>query len=85
MVPSQFGAAGGRSDAWKAADIEEFEPPAEKRRALSWRVNLATIPTAQQLLNAISDWREKRKALEEKWNCLPVEVQAVMKSPDTLD
>jgi hypothetical protein len=78
-------ATGGHSDAWKAADIEDLEPAAEKRSALSWRIGLAAIPTARQLLDAIGDWREKRKALDEKWNCLSPDVQAVMKSPDTVD
>jgi hypothetical protein len=85
MVLSQFGASGGRSDAWKTADIEELDPLIEKRKALSWRVSLTAVPTAQQLLDAICDWREKRKLLDEKWSCLPADVQAVMKSPDALD
>jgi hypothetical protein len=85
MFLSQFGASGGRSDAWKTADIVELEPPVEKAKALSWRVSLTALPTAQVLLDAVRDWREKRTLLDEKWGCLTAEIQAVMKSPDTLD
>ena len=85
LVLSQFGAAGGRSDAWKRAEIEELEPLSDKHAPLRWQISLAAMPTARQLLDAIGDWREKRVKLEEQWNQLSPEVQSVLKGPESLD
>ncbi len=85
LVLSQFGAAGGRSDAWKKAEVEELEPLDDKQSALRWQISLAAMPTARQLLDAISDWREKRVKLDEQWEQLSPEAQAVLKTPSTLD
>jgi hypothetical protein len=85
LVLSQFGAAGGRSDAWKKAEIEELESSPDTHTALRWQINLAAMPTARQLLDAIADWREKRIKLAEQWNQLPKEAQSVLKSPACLD
>jgi hypothetical protein len=86
LVLSQFGAAGGRSDAWKRAEIEELEPLTDNRQTpLRWQISLAAMPTAHQLLDAIGDWREKRVKLEEQWNQLSAEAQAVLKAPESLD
>jgi hypothetical protein len=85
LVLSQFGAAGGRSDAWKKAEIEELESVPDTQTALRWQVSLAAMPTARQLLDAIADWREKRTKLSEQWNHLPSDAQAVLKSPASLD
>ena len=85
LVLSQMGATGGRSDAWKKAEIEELEPAAETPTAIRWQVSLAPMPTARQLLDAIADWREKRAKVAEQWDRLPAEVQAALKAPSTLD
>ena len=85
LVLSQFGAAGGRSDAWKKAEIEELEQAPDMHTALRWQISLAALPTARQLLDEIADWREKRHKLAEHWNQVPADAQAVLKSPSCLD
>jgi hypothetical protein len=85
LVLSQFGAAGGQNDAWKRADIEELEPLDNKRTERRWQISLNTTPTALQLLDAIGDWRRKRIKLDELWNQLSAEAQAVLKAPASLD
>lgn len=85
FVLNHFGASGGRSDAWKTADIEELELWCPKRRAIRSQISLTAMPTAQQLLEAIADWRDKREQLDQQWDRLTVEAQAVLKSPATLD
>ncbi len=37
------------------------------------------------MLEAIGDWRKKRKYLQQLWDHLPAEVRVSLKVPDTLD
>jgi hypothetical protein len=48
-------------------------------------MRLTKMPRAEQILDAIADWRKKHSYLQQLWNTLPAEVQMMLKVPETLD
>ena len=74
-----------RGDAWKFAEIDELPlppgAPVGSRRA----IRLTKTPSAEELLEAIGEWRKKRNYLQQLWDHLPPEVRTTLKQPGTLD
>jgi hypothetical protein len=48
-------------------------------------MRLTKMPKAEEILDAIADWRKKRSYLQQLWNTLPAEVQISLTVPETLD
>lgn len=79
------GFSGSRRDAWKAARIDELPTLLSAAGEFGKPMRLTGMPRAEQLLEAIADWRKKRSYLQQLWSGLPAEVQLVLKLPETLD
>ena len=74
-----------RSDAWKFARVNELSSLRGAASDFGRPIRLTKMPTADQLLEAIADWRKKRNYLQQLWDNLPAEVRAMLKVPATLD
>ncbi len=74
-----------RHDAWKFAPIDELPALHGTFGDHGRSVRLGRMPRAEQLLEAIADWRKKRNYLQQLWDNLPPEVRAELKVPETLD
>jgi len=74
-----------RSDAWKFAAIKELPSLPGAAIEFGRSIRLTKMPTAEQLLEAIGDWRKKRNYLQQLWDNLPAEVRTMLKVPETLD
>jgi len=74
-----------RGDAWKFAGIKELHSLRNAASEFGRLIRLTRMPTAEQLLEAIADWRKKRNYLQQLWDNLPAEVQLMLKVPETLD
>ena len=76
---------GARNDSWKVARIHELPTLRSATGELRQSMRLTKMPRAEQILDAIADWRKKRSYLQQLWNTLPAEVQMMLKVPETLD
>ncbi len=85
LALTDMGFPGSRSDAWKAARIDELPTLLGAAGEFGKPLRLTGMPKAEQLLEAIASWRKKRSYLQQLWNGLPAEVQVVLKLPGTLD
>ena len=74
-----------RADAWKFASVKELTSWRTGIGALRSPIRLAGMPRAEQLLEAIADWRKKRSYLQTLWDSLPLEIRITLKEPETLD
>ena len=74
-----------RGDAWKFAGIKELPSLRNAASEFGRLIRLTKMPTAEQLLEAIADWRKKRNYLQQLWDNLPAEVRTMLKVPETLD
>ena len=74
-----------RRDAWKFAGINELSSLRDAASEHGRSIRLTKMPTAEQLLEAIGDWRKKRNYLQQLWDNLPAEVRMILKVPETLD
>ena len=74
-----------RADAWKFASVKELTSWRAGIGALRSPIRLASMPRANQVLEAIADWRKKRSYLQALWENLPLEIRATLKEPETLD
>ncbi|HEY2524756.1 MAG TPA: hypothetical protein VGI29_06835 [Candidatus Binataceae bacterium] len=75
-----------RDDAWKHAAFGELPAISAAPAAASGpAIRLGKTPTSNQLLEAIADWRKKRRYLQQLWQSLPAEMRATLKMPATLD
>ena len=74
-----------RSDAWKFARVNELSSLRGAASDFGRPIRLTKMPTADQLLEAIADWRKKRNYLQQLWDNLPAEVRVMLKVPETLD
>jgi hypothetical protein len=63
-----------RGDAWKLAGIKELHSLRNAASEFGRLIRLTKMPAAEQLLDAIADWRKKRNYLEQLWDNLPTEV-----------
>ena len=85
LALTDTGSLVGLSDAWKAVRIDELPTLKKMAGELGKPMRLTGMPKAEQLLEAIASWRKKRNYLQQLWDGLPAEVQAVLKFPQTLD
>lgn len=74
-----------RGDAWKFAEIDELPLPPGAPAGSSRAIRLTKTPSAEELLEAIGEWRKKRNYLQQLWDHLPPEVRTTLKQPGTLD
>jgi hypothetical protein len=74
-----------RTNEWKSARIDELPTLLDALGESGQSMRLAKLPKAEQLLEAIADWRKKRNYLQRLWNILAVEARMALKSPETLD
>ena len=74
-----------RHDAWKFAPIDELPARRGALGADGRSIRLGHMPRAEQLLEAIADWRKKRNYLQQLWDHLPHEARVTLKVPETLD
>jgi hypothetical protein len=74
-----------RGDAWKFALINELPSLRDAAGDGGRSIRLTDMPKAAQMLEAIGEWRKKRKYLQQLWDHLPAEVRVTLKVPDTLD
>jgi hypothetical protein len=74
-----------RNSGWKVAAIQELPTLEGAASYAGHLVRVAKIPKAEQLLEAIGDWRKKRNYLQQLWDRLPGEVRTILKLPETLD
>jgi len=74
-----------RADAWKIAPVKELTGWRAGMTVLKPPIRLASMPRADQLLEAIAGWRKKRSYLQSLWENLPSEVRMTLKVPETLD
>jgi hypothetical protein len=74
-----------RGDAWKFAGIKEIHSLRNGSSEFGQLIRLTKMPTTDQLLEAIADWRKKRNYLQQLWDNLPAEVRVMLKVPETLD
>jgi len=74
-----------RGDAWKFAGIKEIHSLRNGSSEFAQLIRLTKMPTTNQLLEAIADWRKKRNYLQQLWDNLPAEVRVMLKVPETLD
>jgi hypothetical protein len=74
-----------RSDAWKFAGINELPSLPGAATEFGRSIRLTKMPTAEQLLEAIGDWRKKRNYLQQLWDSLPAEVRIALKLPEAMD
>lgn len=85
FVLSRAGATAGRNDAWKRAQIEELGyPVGDGRSALSWSLSLAEMPGADDILETIREWHERRRRIGGMWDNLPSEARTAVKPPKSL-
>jgi hypothetical protein len=85
LALTDAGTFSARSDAWKVARIHELPTLRTATGGLGQSMRLTKMPRAEQILDAIADWRKKRSYLQQLWNTLPAEVQITLKVPETLD
>jgi len=74
-----------RHDAWKFAPIDELPALRGTFGDNGRSIRLGHMPRAEQLLEAIADWRKKRNYLQQLWDNLPAEARITLKVPETLD
>lgn len=74
-----------RIDAWKFTGISELPAVRSLASEPGQPIRLTKMPTAEQLLEAIAEWRKKRNHLQYLWDNLPDEVRMILKVPETLD
>jgi hypothetical protein len=85
LALTDAGTFSGRNDAWKVARIHELPTLRSATGELDQSMRLTKMPRAEQILDAIADWRKKRSYLQQLWNTFPAEVQIMLKVPETLD
>jgi hypothetical protein len=85
LALTDAGTFSARKDAWKVARIHELPTLRSAAGELSQSMRLTKMPRAEQILDAIANWRKKRSYLQQLWNTLPAEVQMMLKVPETLD
>lgn len=85
IMLTEAGTARTRKDAWKVAGIDELPTLVNTANESGKSIRLTKMPGAEQLLEAIADWRKKRSYLQQLWDSLPAEVRTMLKLPETLD
>jgi len=85
LALTDAGMFSARNTAWKVARIHELPTLRSATGELDQSMRLTKMPRAEQILDAIADWRKKRSYLQQLWNTFPAEVQIMLKVPETLD
>ncbi len=72
-------------DRWRAeAGVQPQTGQPDLRLAGEGRVNLTSLPSGEELLAAMSEWREAWLTLDKAWQVLPPENQVGLKEPKEL-
>jgi hypothetical protein len=85
LALTDAGTFSARNTAWKVARIHELPTLRRATGELGQPMRLTKMPKAEEILDAIADWRKKRSYLQQLWNTLPAEVQMSLTVPETLD
>ncbi len=72
-------------DRWRAeAGVQPQTGQPDLRCATEGRVNLGNLPSGDDLLAALSEWREAWFTVDKAWQALPPENQVGLKEPKEL-